>query len=62
MTLPEHMTNRWARRRNPAPGERTLYWHVLMRDYPDVGDLARQARQRLAPFDGLHMTPATAST
>jgi hypothetical protein len=28
-----------------------------MRDYPEVMDLARQAQQRLAGFDGLHMTP-----
>lgn len=58
MTLPEQMTNRWARRRDPEPGEQTLYWHVLMRDYPEVGDLAQQARHQLAAFDGLHMTPA----
>lgn len=57
MTLPEQMTDRWARRADPAPGERTLYWHVLMRDYPQVAELASQARQRLAPFTGLHMTP-----
>lgn len=57
MTLPEEMTDRWARRRDPAPGERTVYWHVLMRDYSEVGDLAMQARDRLAPIPGLHMTP-----
>jgi 2'-5' RNA ligase len=57
MTLPEQMTDRWARRSDPAPGQRTLYWHILMRDYPAVGDLAGQARRRLAPFTGLHMTP-----
>lgn len=57
MTLPEQMTDRWARRADPSPGQRTLYWHVLMRGYPEVGDLARQAHDRLAPFIGLHMTP-----
>lgn len=57
MTLPEQMTDRWARRADPSPGQRTLYWHVLMRGYPEVGDLARQAHDRLAPFTGLHMTP-----
>jgi 2'-5' RNA ligase len=57
MTLPENMIDRWARRHDPAPGERTLYWHVLMADQPDVADLARQAADRLAPFSGLHMTP-----
>ena len=34
-----------------------MSWHMLMRDYPEVVDLARQAQQRLAGFDGLHMTP-----
>lgn len=57
MTLPEQMTDRWARRRDPEPGEQTLYWHVLMRDYPEVGELAEQARRRLAGVSGLHMTP-----
>jgi len=57
MTLPEQMTNRSARRRDPEPGEQTLYWHVLMRDSPEVGELAEQARHQLARFDGLHMTP-----
>ncbi len=57
MTLPEQMTNRWARRRDPGPGEQTLYWHVLMRDYPEVGDVAQQARQQLSSFGGLHITP-----
>lgn len=57
MTLPENMIDRWARRHDPAPGERTLYWHVLMADYSEVGYLARQAADRLVPFNGLHMTP-----
>jgi len=57
MTLPENMIDRWAQRHDPAPGERTLYWHVLMADQPEVVDLARQAAERLAPFTGLHLTP-----
>jgi 2'-5' RNA ligase len=57
MTLPENMIDRWAQRHDPAPGERTLYWHVLMADQPDVVYLARQAAERLAPFAGLHQTP-----
>ena len=52
MTLPDLMTDRWARRPDPAPGQRTLYWHVLMRDNPQVGGLASRARQVLAPFTG----------
>jgi 2'-5' RNA ligase len=34
-----------------------VYWHVLMRDHPQVIALAREAQQRLASFPGLHMTP-----
>lgn len=30
---------------------------MLMNDYPQVVDLARDAQQRLAQFPGLHMTP-----
>ncbi len=30
---------------------------MLIRDYPRVVDVARRAQQRLAGFDGLHMTP-----
>ena len=58
MSLPTQMTNRWRRRAEPAPGQGAVYWHMLMRDYPQVTDLARQAQQQLAPFaSGLHMTP-----
>ena len=57
MSLPDQMTDRWQNRPEPAPGEGVVSWHMLMRDYPEVVDLARQAQQRLAGFDGLHMTP-----
>ena len=55
--LPVQMIDRWERRADPAPGEDTLYWHVLMRDYPQAVNLARHAQRRLATFPGLHMTP-----
>jgi 2'-5' RNA ligase len=57
MTLPDQMTDRWQNRDEPAPGQGVLYWHMLMRDQPEVADLARQARKRLAGFRGLHFTP-----
>ena len=57
MSLPDQMTDRWHNRPEPAPGEGVVSWHLLMRDYPEVVDLARRAQQRLAGFDGLHMTP-----
>jgi hypothetical protein len=57
MSLPDRMSDRWQNRPEPAPGEGAVSWHMLMRDYPEVVNLARQAQQRLAGFDGLHMTP-----
>ncbi len=55
--LPEQMIDRWEHRADQAPGQDVVYWHVLMRDYPEVIALARDAQQRLANFPGLHMTP-----
>jgi 2'-5' RNA ligase len=55
--LPTQMIDRWEHRADPAPGQATVYWHVLMRDHPQVIALAREAQQRLASFPGLHMTP-----
>jgi 2'-5' RNA ligase len=55
--LPTQMIDRWQHRADPAPGEGTVYWHMPMHGYPQVIDLARSARQRLAQFGGLHMTP-----
>ena len=43
MSLPDQMTDRWRNRPEPAPGEAVVFWHLLMRDYPEVVDLARQA-------------------
>lgn len=57
MTLPDQMTNRWKNRAEPGPGQGTVYWHMLMRDHPEVADLARLARHRLSGFTGLHFTP-----
>jgi 2'-5' RNA ligase len=57
VTLPQQMTDRWQDRPEPGPGQGTVYWHMLMRDHPEVADLASQARQRLSGFTGLHFTP-----
>jgi 2'-5' RNA ligase len=56
-TLPAQMTDRWHDREEPGPDEGDLYWHMLMKDHPQVVDLARDAQQRLTQFPGLHMTP-----
>jgi hypothetical protein len=55
--LPTQMIDRWEHRADQAPGQDVVYWHVLMRDHPEVIALARHAQQRLATFPGLHMTP-----
>jgi 2'-5' RNA ligase len=57
MNLPDRMRDRWKNRPDLAAGEGAVSWHLLMRDYPQVVSLARSAQQRLAGFDGLHMTP-----
>jgi 2'-5' RNA ligase len=55
--LPVRMADRWQDRADPGPGEAQLYWHILMRDQPQVRALAAVARQRLSGFTGLHFTP-----
>jgi 2'-5' RNA ligase len=51
------MRNRWESRSEPGAGQAQLYWHVLMRDQPQVCALAAVARRRLAGFAGLHAVP-----
>jgi 2'-5' RNA ligase len=51
------MINRWQKRKEPGPGQGTLYWHILVGDHPEARDLAHTAQKRLAGFHGLHMTP-----
>jgi 2'-5' RNA ligase len=55
--VPARMADRWRSRAEPAAGEAQLYWLILMRDQPQVRALAALAWQRLAGFDGLHLTP-----
>ena len=55
--LPAEMIDRWEDRPEPAPGDGLIYWHMLVGTDPDVIALAREARRKLAPFTGLHMTP-----
>src|SRR5467141_1242889 len=55
--LPDEMINRWHDRAEPAAGEGLIYWHMLVGADPDVHALALEARRRLAPFAGLHLTP-----
>jgi 2'-5' RNA ligase len=55
--LPARMADRWQARAEPGPGQAQLYWHVLMRDQPQVRALAAVASGRLSGFSGLHFTP-----
>jgi 2'-5' RNA ligase len=55
--LPTMMRDRWLDRAEPAPGEGTVYWHVLMRNYPTVVAAARDAQELLSHFSGFHATP-----
>ena len=55
--LPTRMINRWQNRQEPAPGQGTIYWHMLVGDQPEAREAARIARERLANFSGLHMPP-----
>jgi 2'-5' RNA ligase len=51
------MIDRWQDRAEPAPGEGLIYWHMLVGADPDVIAIVQEARRKLAPFSGLHMTP-----
>jgi 2'-5' RNA ligase len=51
------MVDHWKERAEPGPSEAQFYWHILMRDQPQIRALAAVARQRLAEFGGLHFTP-----
>jgi 2'-5' RNA ligase len=51
------MINRWQNRKEPGPGQGTLYWHILVGDHPEARALAYTAQKRLAGFQGLHITP-----
>ncbi|WP_202638837.1 2'-5' RNA ligase family protein [Bailinhaonella thermotolerans] len=55
MSLPEQMTDRWKHRPQPSPDR--LYWHVLLRDNPQVRALAREGQERLTAFPGMHLVP-----
>jgi 2'-5' RNA ligase len=55
--MPAKFTNRWRHRAEPAPGEGLIYWHMLVGEYPEAAAAAQEAQQRLATFDGFHLTP-----
>jgi hypothetical protein len=51
------MVDRWQGRLDPGPGQGRLYWHMLLRDHPQVHALASIGQKRLASLPGLHLVP-----
>lgn len=51
------MADRWQSRAEPKADQGKLYWHVLLRDHPQLRALASEAQERLARFAGFHFTP-----
>jgi 2'-5' RNA ligase len=55
--MPAEFTDRWRARAEPAPGEGLVYWHMLVGHYPEAAAAAKEAQERLATFQGFHLTP-----
>lgn len=55
--LPTQFQDRWQNRKEAHAGQGTVYWHILMGGHPQVCELARQAREQISGFSGLHITP-----
>jgi len=54
--LPVQFTSRWDNRFRPSYDD-AVCWHLLLGGDPAARDTAAAARQRLARFDGLYVTP-----
>lgn len=55
--LPTRFASRWGGQREAPSYEDSVCWHVLLGADPGVRAMVAEARQRLAPFGGFHMTP-----
>lgn len=55
--LPVQMRDRWANRAEPAAGQGSVYWHVLVGVHPEARAAAADVRSALSDFPGLHLTP-----
>lgn len=55
--MPTQLRNRWENRSEPAVGQGTVYWHMLLGRYPEVQEAAEAAQNRLSGIPGLHFTP-----
>lgn len=56
--MPTMMRDRWHDRAEPGVGFGTVYWHVLMRDHPEVVAAVEEIQVKLTSFHGLHMPPS----
>ena len=55
--FPQELVDRWQNRRESAPGEGTVYWHVLLSEDVRLRSMVEDAHGRLSKFRGLHLTP-----
>jgi 2'-5' RNA ligase len=55
--LPQELVDRWQNRRESAPGDGTVYWHVLLSEDAKLRSVVEDAHGRLCKFPGLHLTP-----
>lgn len=55
--LPAQFISRWGGQRGTPSYEDSVCWHILLGTDPGVRAVVAEARQRLAPFGGFHMTP-----
>ncbi|MBO0777123.1 MAG: 2'-5' RNA ligase family protein [Actinobacteria bacterium] len=55
--LPAKFTSRWGGQREAPSYADSVCWHILLGADPGVRAVVAEARQRLAPFGGFHMTP-----
>ncbi|MEU0485796.1 2'-5' RNA ligase family protein [Streptosporangium sp. NPDC006013] len=49
------MVNRWEKRQMLPSGQGQLYWHVLLREHPEVCAVVREAHERLKGLPGLDL-------
>jgi 2'-5' RNA ligase len=56
--LPAQFTDRWGSNRGDLSYEDSICWHLLLGSHPGVRAVVADAQRRMAPFGGMHMTPA----
>ena len=56
--LPAQFIDRWGSNRGGLSYEDSVCWHLLLGRHARVRTVVADAQRRLAPFGGMHMTPA----